>query len=276
MRLISKAGKTFYFATLWLERSVRWDAALAYDFCRCVDDIADGEPAREDRDSYLRTLASAVLNGEESHELVRPLLPLLARFPQIREPLHALVEACRTDVPDMRISDENDLERYAHGVAGNVGLIMYPILGGSSPVGRQYAADLGKAMQYTNICRDVLEDLRRGRIYLPASWVGEKEVRTLLAGDGGSEVTVRAVQRLLALANEYYERGLSGLQFLASQNRFAIKVAARCYAAIGDRVIQNGRLSPERAVVPLTRKIVIACSMRLYSEPKKSPHRVGT
>jgi phytoene synthase len=260
MRLISKAGKTFYFATLWLEKAVRYDAALAYDFCRKVDDIADAEPARPDRRECLHAVAEAVLRGDGSHDLIRPLMPLITRYPEVREPLGALVKACCEDVPGLCIRDENDLERYSFGVAGNVGLIMYPILGGSVSAGRRCAADLGIAMQCTNIARDVLEDLRRGRVYLPDSWLLGCDIQDVQNESSGSEsVVVEAVQKLLRFADSRYESGLAGLHYLAPQNRFAIRIAARCYAAIGERVITSGRLSRTRAVVPLTQKIVLAC-----------------
>lgn len=269
MRLISKAGKTFYFATLWLEKGVRYDAALAYDFCRTVDDIADGDLSRPERDERLHEIARAVTTGDTDNDLVRPLAPLLARYPEVRAPLASLVDACRDDVPSLRISNERDLERYAFGVAGNVGLIMYPILGGSVAAGRSYAADLGIAMQCTNIARDVFEDLGRGREYLPSAWLGEQALSHLLAERAGSEeVVVEAVRRLLRLADERYARGLSGLGYLAPENRFAIRVAARCYAAIGERVIRGGHLARERAVVPLARKIALACGLGLFKEHK--------
>jgi phytoene synthase len=273
MRLLARAGKTFYFATLWLDKSVRQDAALAYTFCRTVDDIADGDLEEGTRDTYLRDIARAVVDGDMGHELIRPLEPLLTRYPEVTEPLSALVHACRQDTPVLTINDEQDLEKYAFGVAGNVGLIMYPILGGTLPAGREYAAQLGMAMQGTNIARDVVEDLERGRVYIPSMWLDRCDLRQLLADDGRYERTaVRAVENLLRWAGERYSRGLSGLQYLAPGNRFAIQVAARCYAAIGDRVIVRGRLARRRATVSLGKKIVLACQTRLCKERVSEYH----
>lgn len=267
MRLISKAGKTFYFATLWLSKSVRYDAARAYNFCRIVDDIADASPARPDRDAYLERVEYAVLRGDTSHELVHPLEPLLERFPEIQQPLADLVSACRQDQPTLIINDESDLEHYAHGVAGNVGLIMYPILGGTSHLGKRYAADLGIAMQYTNIARDVRGDLRNGRMYLPTSWLSGVTLSDSPELSTNNEATVvLAVKKLLTLADERYLRGLSGLSYLAPENRFAIRVAAQCYRAIGDRVIKDTQLSQRRAVVSMRHKIVIACKSALQGQ----------
>jgi phytoene synthase len=147
---------------------------------------------------------------------------------------------------------------------------MYPILGGHMDAGRSYAADLGIAMQYTNIARDVFEDLDRNRVYLPSAWLGERTVRDLLEESRSSEeVVVEAVRRLLRLADEKYARGLSGLKYLAPENRFSITIAARCYAAIGEGVIRNGRLARERSVVSLARKVVLACSMGLFRSHKQ-------
>jgi phytoene synthase len=266
MRLISKAGKTFYFATFWLSKAVRHDAARAYDFCRCIDDIADTWPSRPDRDAYLRGVTSAILDGDTSQELVHRISPLLVRFPDIRQPLADLVEACRRDIPSLTINDERDLETYAHGVAGNVGLIMYPMLGGLSLQGLSYATDLGIAMQFTNIARDVIEDLGRGRMYLPATWISQA---ALLPGQTITEqnehVIVEAIERLLLLAEDRYRRGLSGLGYLAPENRFAIRVAAQCYRAIGARVIKGSRISRKRAVVSSLSKMAIACKAAVYS-----------
>ena len=267
MRVMTRAGKTFYFATLWLRKQVRYDAAIAYNFCRAVDDIADAVPSRADRDDYLHKLAESLERGDSRDGIVRPLFPLIERYPEIISPLVALVHACCEDTPALCIRDERDLECYAHGVAGNVGLIMYPILGGASPDGRAPAAALGIAMQCTNIARDVLEDLQRERVYLPATWLKGCEPRDILNAHSPSEpVIVEAVRRLLAFADERYSHGLSSLHYLAPQSRFAIRVAAQCYAAIGDRVIRNGRLSRERAIVPLSQKILLACQMGLTAK----------
>jgi phytoene synthase len=270
MRLISKAGKTFYFATLWLEKRLRHEAALAYDFCRAVDDIADGAMTDSERESKLREIRRAVITGDTNHEMVTRLEPLISRYPEIRGPLAALVEACREDTPSLHIADEEELYRYAFGVAGNVGLIMYPILGGRVDDGRSYATDLGIAMQYTNIARDIFEDLARKRVYLPSNWLGERHMSELLDTNSSTEeVVVEAVRRLLRLSDERYARGLSGLRYLAPENRFAIKVAARCYAAIGEGVIHQGRLARQRSVVSLARKVSLACSVGIFGVQKR-------
>jgi phytoene synthase len=212
--------------------------------------------------------------GRGDSPIVKNVLGLVERFPAIREPLAALVESCRDDTDALVIKDEADLERYAHGVAGNVGLIMYPILGGEAPEGLLRAADLGIAMQYTNIARDVREDLLRGRVYLPSDWLGTIDPRGLLLGDKEShEHLSGVVSRLLSLARARYERGLRGVCYLAPESQYAIRVAARCYAAIGDRVLRDGRLVSERAVVPFRSKVALALKER-FPRAEKTPSSV--
>lgn len=259
---MARAGKTFFFATRWLHKSVVDDTVAVYNFCRTVDDIADATPVCHDRNQLLLTLIESLRSDCYTHDSVEPLRQLLNRFPEIRSPLIALVKGCLEDLPSLTIKTERELARYAHGVAGNVGLVMYPILGGTEPRGKTHAASLGIAMQYTNIARDVLEDLSRNRIYLPSTWL--TDINTSLSHlnlQTHESIIVYAVQRLLKKAEEYYQYGLSGLHYLDHHNRFGIKVAARCYEAIGRRIIQNGTLVRKRAVVPLTTKALIALSI---------------
>jgi 15-cis-phytoene synthase len=114
-------------------------------------------------------------------------------------------------------------------------------------------------MQCTNIARDVIPDLKGGRLYLPREWLLTEQIFEILSGHEVLEsAVVSAVQKLLALGQEHYNRGLQGLSFLDSRSRFAIRVAADCYSAIGRRVIAGGRLRRARAVVPFGMKVALA------------------
>lgn len=275
-RRMANAGKTFFFATHWLKDSVCEDTVVVYNFCRTIDDIADTVPVSPTREADLQSVIQALKNDAQSHPLVEPLKPLLQRFPEIQLPLIALVRACKEDCPSLQIEDESDLRQYAHGVAGNVGLIMYPLLGGTDPAGRARAAELGVAMQYTNIARDILEDLSRSRIYLPSSWLSKSNGNITRATFADHESTIiSAVERLLKQAKAHYASGLSGLAYLHPRNRFAITVAARCYEAIGLRVIRNGKLSRTRVVVPLMQKALLALKIACVW-PRQSKQYIRT
>ena len=123
-------------------------------------------------------------------------------------------------------------------------------------------------MQCTNIARDVLADLKNNRIYLPREWLQGADLRGLLKDDPLVEArAVSAVRRLLGLSEEYYTRGIHGLTYLDPRCRFAIRIAANCYAAIGQRVFQGERLARQRAVVPLYTKLMIMA--RSSSAPRR-------
>jgi phytoene synthase len=259
LRHMSRAGKTFYFASFWLEKGVRRNVALVYSFCRCVDDIADEQQPGPERTAALDGIVSALEQHDSSHPVAGPMVSLIDDFPALYHPTIDLVRSCAADGPTIRIETERDLIDYSHGVAGNVGLMMYPLLSGEDPRGLPLADQLGIAMQCTNIARDVLADLRQGRVYLPRTWLGMEDVRGLLTGDPRTEAAaVRAVGQVLRVGREHYRRGLEGLRYLNPRARFAIRVAADCYAAIGERVIRDGKLVRERAVVPLRTKVLLA------------------
>lgn len=254
-----RAGKTFYFASLWLENATRLDIATTYDFCRVVDDMADETPPGDERLHALNAIRAALERREAAHPIAGGMVKLIERFPSMARPAIDLVIACTNDLPGTMLESEEDLIRYAHGVAGNVGLMMYPLLGGNDPRGAYYADQLGIAMQCTNIARDVLEDLHNGRIYIPQQWLPSSALRALLDGDRSVEpAVVESVERLLTLASELYHKGLAGLQYLPPRARLAIRIAAECYSAIGSRVIENNRLRRSRSVVSLPRKILLA------------------
>ena len=259
LRHMSRAGKTFYFASLWLEKRVREDAAIAYTFCRTVDDLADDQAPGIERTRSLMDLYRAVERGDRSNDRAEGIVRLIERYPSIRQPVLDLVAACCDDGPGVELKTEADLIAYAHGVAGNVGLIMYPLLGGSDPRGLVCADQLGIAMQCTNIARDVRADLENGRVYLPEEWLLARDISGLLSGDRLTEASVVfAVRRVLEVGREHYRKGLRGLRYLNPRARLAIRVAADCYAAIGERVISQGKLVRHRAVVPFARKVLVA------------------
>lgn len=285
LKIMSRQGKTFYFAARWLCPDIRNQVAIAYQFCRMVDDIADQTTDPQIRDQSLGSIYDSISARSPSHSGCVPILELITTFPEIQEPLLSLISMCRNDVPGRTIESETELYNYAQGVAGTVGLLMYPILGGKLAEGRQAAAILGVAMQYSNIARDVVHDLSEDRQYLPLEWLHHHHLRDLLhpelsknlyiSAQEKEQIIIKAVERLLRLADDYYDQGLEGLVFLKPRNRFAIRVAARCYQAIGKRVLTtNYKISPERAVVPFIEKCLITLRQgRWITEDLLGPHK---
>jgi phytoene synthase len=197
-----------------------------------------------------------------------------ARIP--RDEPDALADGMAQDLEQVRIADEDALLLYCHRAAGVVGRMMSRIMGRDDPDALDRAGHLGIAMQLTNIARDVGEDARRGRVYLPSTWIADADgtVDDVL----GLRPTppVRAVtRRLLALADGYYTSGIGGIALLPPSCRPAILSAALLYRAIGERVLENGADGiTARAHVGAARKVglIAVAGARCAFDPRlRSP-----
>ena len=166
------AGSSFYYAFLFLPKPRRAAITAFYAFCREVDDVVDevlDPQVARTKLAWWRSEVAQAYSGHPSHPVMRALLPLAAVY-QI-EPRHllAVIEGCEMDLQQTRYLDFTALQRYCHLVAGVVGEVAARIFGQSVPATTDYAHRMGQAFQLTNIIRDVGEDARRGRIYLPVA-----------------------------------------------------------------------------------------------------------
>jgi len=165
------SGSSFYYSFLFLPSERRRAITAVYAFCREVDDVVD-----ETRDAgvaqaklaWWRDELAALFLGTPSHPVTQALQPFIdARFGITRERLDAVIDGMELDLRQNRYLDYAALQRYAHLVAGVVGEMSASIFGFVNPQTIQYAGRLGRALQLINIIRDVGDDARRGRIYLP-------------------------------------------------------------------------------------------------------------
>ena len=170
-----------------------------------------------------------------------------------------LIAGMASDAETVRVADEAELLRYCYRAAGTVGLMMCRVLDAREPAAAAHAVDLGIAMQLTNLCRDVADDARMGRRYLPASLVGDPPPADLIEPSPALQPMLRAAMaRLLALAESYYASGEAGLPFLPVRARAGILVAGRVYRAIGHRLAAREYAYWDgRAFVPDWRKATI-------------------
>jgi phytoene synthase len=168
----SSSGSSFYYAFLFLPPPRRAAITAFYAFCREVDDVVDETSelsvAAVKLDWWRQEVARAY-GGAPEHPVMRALMPLAARYDIEVAHLNAVIDGCQVDLEQTRFLDYPALQRYCHLVAGIVGEVAANIFGRTEAATVQYAHQLGLAMQLTNIIRDVGDDARRGRIYLPAS-----------------------------------------------------------------------------------------------------------
>lgn len=257
--LIRTGSRSFHTASLLLPDDVREGAYALYGFCRLSDDAVDID-GRADAVSGLRARLDAVFAGAPG-VADRPLADAVRRFALPRAPLDALLEGLAWDAEGRRYETEADLEAYAARVAGSVGAMMAALMGARTPMQLARACDLGVAMQYTNIARDVGEDARNGRLYLPRTWMREAglDPDVWLAAPRFSANLATVVERLLRRADVLYTRADAGIAQLPRAVRPAIHAARLLYAAIGDEVARRGYDSVSaRAHVPARRKALLA------------------
>ena len=171
----ARSGSSFYYAFLFLPPRRRAAITAFYAFCREVDDVVD-----EARDpgvaaaklAWWMSEVQAAFGGRATHPVMQALMPLTGEFGIEQRHLQAVIEGCQMDLQQTRYLDFPGLARYCHLVAGVVGEVASAIFGRTEPATVDYAHRLGLAMQLTNIIRDVGDDARRGRIYLPMNELG--------------------------------------------------------------------------------------------------------
>ena len=168
----ARSGSSFYYAFLFLPPKRRLAITAFYAFCREVDDVVDDtlDPSVAGAKlAWWHQEVAAAYAGAPTHPVMRALMPLTQEFGIERKHLEAVIQGCRIDLEQNRFLDFPALEGYCHLVAGIVGEVACNIFGRQSDDTVRYAHRLGLAMQLTNIIRDVGDDARRGRIYLPIS-----------------------------------------------------------------------------------------------------------
>ena len=174
------SGSSFYYAFLFLPPPRRAAITAFYAFCREVDDVVDEVSdvgVARTKLAWWQAEVAQSFAGKPSHPAMKALLPCVEPFGIEQRQLQAVIEGCEMDLDQTRYLAFPNLERYCHLVAGVVGEVSARIFGQTDPHTAAYAHKLGLAFQLTNIIRDVGEDARRGRIYLPMSELQQFDVK---------------------------------------------------------------------------------------------------
>ena len=258
--VMTRHARSFAPAARLLAAGDRARIARLYALCRTVDDLADtvGGP---DAATRLARLAQELEATGGRDPVASEARALFAGRDGGLAAFRHLVETAAQDTGETRIADDAELDTYCHGVAGTVGLMVCALFD-IPPRWHPAAADLGKAMQLTNICRDVLADAEAGRRYLPATLCPHDPDAIIRAAEAEGKVAADlriGVAHVLTRADTLYASGLSGLPALPLRLRLAVAAAARMYAGIGDglRARQCDALQG-RVYVPAGRKVRLA------------------
>ena len=236
-RLLREHARTFAFGSRFLSNDRRNAITAAYAWCRIADDIVDqaGEVAPSDVALSLDRWAA---------ELYRPEHPVSVAFAVARRrydiplgPILDLLRGMRQDLAPRAYADWDELREYCYCVAGTVGLIAAPVFGCRGDRALVHAVDLGIAMQLTNILRDVAEDARLGRVYLPEADQRRFGVDPagVMAGEPGGDIA--GLMRMeIERARSYYRSGRLGIPSLCASGQLTTIAISRLYSKILDRI----------------------------------------
>ncbi len=255
-----------------LPRRIHEPATALYAFCRLADDLVDDGIAHDPLDLLRRRLALAYDGKPADHPADRAFARMVARHGMPRDLPLALLEGFDWDLQGRRYATIDALLDYAARVAGSVGAMMAVLMGVHDADALARACDLGVAMQLTNIARDVGEDARAGRLYLPLDWLAEAGIdpETFLSAPCFDAALAGVIARLLRRAAELYARGRTGIARLPRACRPGIRAAASLYAEIGNTLARGGCNSVTlRAHVPGRRKVALLGRALLPLHPAK-------
>ena len=257
------SGSSFYYSFLLLPKAKRRAITALYAFCREVDDVVDectDEQVARTTLNWWRGQVAEIYGGKPQHPVAIALVPVVVQFNMAQELLLEIIDGMEMDLDQPRYNDFKSLQLYCYRVASVVGLLSVEIFGYQDRQTLKYAHDLGLAFQLTNIIRDVGEDARRNRIYLP---MDEMKRFNVTAADILNARESENFQKLMALqidrAQHYYQLALSQLPAVDRKNQRTGLIMAKIYRATLDEVISSGcHVLKERVSLTPLRKLWLA------------------
>jgi phytoene synthase len=259
----AKSGSSFYYSFLFLPPERRRAITALYAFCREVDDVvdecADPDVART-KLAWWRKEIAGTFAGSAQHPVAQALIPMVHTFNLPQSHFQDIIDGMEMDLRYNRYPDFATLQSYCYRVAGVVGLMAAEIFGYRDPDTRRYAENLGTAFQLTNIIRDVGEDARRGRVYLPLDELTRFGISaTDIVHLQDREELRRLIEFQIERAEQYYERAFASLPEQDRKSQRPGLVMAAIYQAVL-REIRNGgcKVLDRRTSLTPIRKLWIA------------------
>lgn len=259
----AKSGSSFYYSFLFLPKDKRRAITALYAFCREVDDVVDecsDEQVARTTLNWWRTQVAEIYDGKPQHPVAQALVSVVKQFNMAQEHLLEIIDGMEMDLDQPRYSDFKSLQLYCYRAASVVGLLSVEIFGYTDRQTLKYAHDLGIALQLTNIIRDVGEDARRNRIYLP---MDEMQRFNVTAADILNANETENFQKLMAFqierAQRYYQQALSQLPDIDRKSQRTGLIMATIYRATLQEVINSGcHVLKERVSLTPLRKLWLA------------------
>ena len=217
---LSIYAKSFNWASFFLPKKIYLKCSSLYDFCRTVDNIADGNEILENKIKKFLDFKRSFNNKNFNDDVIKNMWDLIEEFNISKKIVDDLFDGVESDLREIvKFNSQKDLLIYSYRVAGTVGLMMAKILSVKNASALKSAIDLGIAMQLTNISRDVVEDANNNRFYISSDFDTIKET--------------------IKLADQFYESSFSSIKKIPISFRFSILVARRVYRKIGYNILKK-------------------------------------
>jgi 15-cis-phytoene synthase len=259
----AKSGSSFYYAFLFLPPTRRAAITAFYAFCREVDDVVDEamDPSvAAIKLAWWRKEVATSFAGQPSHPVMKALAPHVSAFDIRLEHLLNVIDGCQMDLDQSRYLDFAGLARYCHLVAGVVGEVAATIFGRTEATTTAYAHQLGLAMQLTNIIRDVGDDARLGRIYLPVSELKQFDVKAQEILNRGYSERFTALMKFQAeRAHRCYDEAFALLPAADARTQKPGVMMANIYRTLLREIeVDNFQVLHQRTSLTPLRKLWIA------------------
>ena len=257
------SGSSFYYSFLFLPPARRRAITALYAFCREIDDVVDETEDPQIAHTKLAWWRNEIENlfaGKPQHPVTRALAPRLEPFGITAVRLNEIIDGMQMDLDQSRYEDFKGLENYCYHVAGVVGLLAAGIFGYRNPQTLEYARNLGLAFQLTNIIRDVGDDARRNRIYLPMDELKQFEVPAAdILNARTSENFTRLMEFQTERAHSYYAKAFAALPAEDRRDQRAGLIMAAIYRTVLEEVAADGfKVLTQRTSLTPMRKLWIA------------------
>ncbi|MBT7523831.1 MAG: squalene/phytoene synthase family protein [Gammaproteobacteria bacterium] len=221
-QIIYENSKSFYWASKFLPKKILKKVINIYAFCRLQDDLVD-EGIKIEDSSELEELENIIKSYGVSKNIISNLM-----------------EGINSDKNFKRFKDNSELLRYCYKVAGVVGLMMIKALDIKQSEAKYFAIDLGMAMQLTNISRDIMQDYKKNRIYIPENTGINKDIISNMTSENEKKIK-KVVNQIILKSEIYYKSSLNGLRYIPIRSRLAILVSLRIYQGIGIKITKTGK-----------------------------------
>ena len=219
-QIIYENSKSFYWASKFLPKKILKKVINIYAFCRLQDDLVDEG-----------------IKIEDSSE-VEELENIIKSYGVSKNIISNLMEGINSDKNFKRFKDNSELLRYCYKVAGVVGLMMIKALDIKQSEAKYFAIDLGMAMQLTNISRDIMQDYKKNRIYIPENTGINKDIISNMTSENEKKIK-KVVNQIILKSEIYYKSSLNGMRYIPIRSRLAILVSLRIYQGIGIKIIKT-------------------------------------